>query len=134
MVVLISGLVLLRNVVLDTRFLVAIGGGILSVALHELFHIIMHWGSITGIHLFGAGGAIAEVEFVAPPIYDINIEELCAYTITAVTLLLTVKLLWELQDALSTKTSNDILTQNIHTFDHMNPIELLDFMQSKKFL
>ncbi len=88
----------------DLRTVVALGGVILSIVLHELFHIIIHWSEITNISLFPDANAIAEVIFAPIGEYDLVVEEAIAYTITMITLIMTAMLVAEIHDARDRKT------------------------------
>jgi len=72
-------------------FIVLFVGLILSVVLHESFHIVMHWGNIEAIQLFPPSGNVAQV--VTGPLpngYNVMNEELIAYSITTVVLVITL--------------------------------------------
>lgn len=87
------------GVVFDLRVIVGLLGIILSVLVHELFHIIVHWGEIDSIHIFPDSGAIVEMIFTPRATYDLVVEEAFAYTITMVTLILTAMLIGDINDA-----------------------------------
>lgn len=88
----------------DVRILVALCGIILSVAAHELFHIVLHWGEINSVHLLPNNSAIVEVIFTPSRQYNVALEEGIAYLITTVTLLLTVMLVSDIGEIRSEKT------------------------------
>lgn len=57
----------------------------MSVFLHELFHVFMHWGNVVRVDIFPSNGNIAQV--VATGTTTANemlLEEIVAYSITAV--------------------------------------------------
>ena len=37
---------------LSATFGIGLIGFVLSIVLHELFHVLMHWGHVTAIHIF----------------------------------------------------------------------------------
>lgn len=84
--------------ILNLKILVALCGILLSVAAHELFHVIVHWGEINTIHILPDSQAIVEVIFTPSTDYDLPIEEALAYTITMVTLILTAMLIGDIHD------------------------------------
>lgn len=85
--------------VLDLRVIVGICGILLSIAAHELFHIIVHWGEIDSVHIFPDTQAIVEVIFTPSTEYSLVVEEAFAYLITMVTLILTAMLIGDIHDA-----------------------------------
>ena len=62
----------------------------LSVVLHELLHIILHWGNITAINFFPPNGNIVQVVANTPDGYNVMLEEIFAYAITAIAIIITV--------------------------------------------
>lgn len=103
------------EVLLDLRLIVGICGILLSIAAHELFHIIVHWGEINSIHIFPDSQAIVEVVFTPTAEYDLVAEEAIAYTITMVTLLLTAMLIGDIHDAYDEKTVEQTFLDNTCT-------------------
>lgn len=95
--------------VFDIRLLVGLSGLILSVVLHEVFHIAMHFGNITSIHLFPNLSAGVEITSVAPAGYDVMLEEAIAYAISSLTILVTIIVVWKIHDAKDTRTYEQIL-------------------------
>lgn len=93
----------------DARILFGLSGLILSVALHELFHIIVHWGDVTGVALFTNPYTIAEVTVFTHPGYDTAYEEAIAYGITGIVMLATITIVWRIHDAKDTRTVAQIL-------------------------
>ena len=90
---------IVSGVVFDLRVIVGLCGIVLSVLTHELFHIMMHWGEMEGIHLFPDSQAIVEVIFTPTAGYDLAAEEAIAYLITMVTMVLTAMLIGDINDA-----------------------------------
>lgn len=93
----------------DIRIVVGAGGILLSVILHELFHIIMHWQEITAIALFPSTYAIVKITFTPAHHYDLILEEALAYTITAITLVFTAMLLHDIRDQRDTRSTAQII-------------------------
>lgn len=77
----------------DMRMLIAISGLFLSVILHELLHIVLHWNYITHIYIFPHPYVIAEVEFLVAPGYNMLLEEVFAYAISTVVLIGTLTII-----------------------------------------
>lgn len=88
----------------DLRVIVALSGILLSVAAHELFHIILHWGEIKGIHILPGNDAIVEILFTSSVNYDTAAEELFAYSISTSTLLLTAMLVNDIHEVKNATT------------------------------
>lgn len=116
---------------IDTRTIVGITGLLLSIVFHELFHIIMHWGDVTNLRLFSSSLTIAEVGFVLPQTYDLLVEEIFAYGITAVTILLTIKLVWEIHDTKDTRKVSDILSSKSSSSSRISTAELSKLINKK---
>lgn len=93
----------------DLKVIVATSGILLSIAAHELFHIIIHWGEIESMHLFPDRAAIFEIIFTPSTTYDLVLEEGIAYTITIVTLILTAMLIGDIHDARDTKNTHQTI-------------------------
>lgn len=83
-------------------------GLILSVILHELFHVFMHWGEITKISLF-QGDSVAEIIVLEHRDSDIEGEELAAYLITLLVMILTVMTVYKIHDAGDTRSAEQII-------------------------
>ncbi len=71
-------------------------GLIMSVVLHELFHVLMHWGHVIRVDIFPANGNIAQVVVPNEHAGNMVLEEAIAYGITivivTVTMLATIKI------------------------------------------
>lgn len=93
---------------LGHKIVIIITGLILSVVLHELFHIWMHWGDITSISFF-QGGSIAEMIVLEHRDNDIEGEELAAYLITLLVILLTIITVYKINDSTDTRTTQQII-------------------------
>jgi len=95
--------------VFDLRILVSLIGLILSVVLHELFHIVMHWGHISSVVLLPGNGSLVEITSVAQLGYDLQLEEFIAYTITVFVMLATIITVWKIHDKKDTRTAHQII-------------------------
>ena len=93
------------------RLLQAVVGTIgltMSVVLHELFHIFVHWGEIASVDLFPSRHAIVEIVLSSPREFNLLVEEAIAYSITLLVLLMTVVLVNKLQDRASEKSFSQL--------------------------
>lgn len=81
----------------------------MSVVLHELFHVIMHWGEIVSVRIFPDLYTIVAIQSHSTPGYNVSNEELIAYGITIVVLLATLDLITVFRDATDHRTSREIL-------------------------
>lgn len=99
-------------VMFDLRLIVGVVGFALSVVLHELFHVIVHWGDIEAINIFPDSQAIVEVLFVPSGDYDLIVEEALAYMITMITMVLTAKLIAEIHDVRDEKSLEQAIFGN----------------------
>lgn len=84
-------------------------GGLLSVTLHELVHVISHWGQITGVNFFPNFYTVAELIIDLPTGYDLDGEEFLAYVISAVTLIVTAIIIAKIYDSTDSRSVNQIL-------------------------
>ncbi len=98
-----------RRVDLTTIVLVAVIGGLLSITLHELLHITLHWGQITGVDVFPNFYTVAEVVIDVPEDYDLAAEEFLAYMVSAAVLLATAGAITRIYDSGDTRTVQQIL-------------------------
>jgi len=103
----------------DLRVIVGICGVLLSIAAHELFHIIIHWGEISSIHIFPDTHAIVEVLFTPSANYDLSVEEIFAYLVTMAALMLTTMLIGDITDARSEKTVEQTILANDFDSHHL---------------
>ena len=67
---------------------ILIMGSALSVALHEMFHVILHWGKVTDVDFF-TDGAIVRLTTTMAKGYDTLPEEIVAYSITFMVVFMT---------------------------------------------
>ena len=111
---------------LGTKIIVGLIGLTLSIVLHELFHVLMHLDQVPRIGLFPAhSGAIAEILVWLPQGYDLEGEEIAAYTITLIVMLFTVMVIFEIHDHTDERTSGQILFPNDKEMQKMSPSDLL---------
>ncbi len=101
-----------RHIDMPAIFTVALIGGLLSVALHELTHIALHWGQITGLAVFPNFYTVAQVIIEIPDGYDLAGEEFLAYMVSAVVLLATAGAITRIYDSGDTRTVQQILFPN----------------------
>ena len=71
-------------------FAILIIGLVLSVVLHELFHVLLHIGHIQHIDVFPNNGNIAQVVVDYQAGYNLALEEAFAYGITITLMLVTL--------------------------------------------
>lgn len=98
----------------DARIIVGIIGVMLSIVLHEAFHIILHIGEIQSFSIFPDHNALVSIFFV-PSTGDVDLafEEATAYLITIITLVLTVMLINDIHEARDKRSVEQILFPNI---------------------
>ena len=110
---------------------VAVGlvGVIMSVGLHELFHVLVHWGDIASIHLFPDRHAIVEIVLRSPHDFDLRLEEMAAYSITFLVLVITIAAVNRLGDRASEKSFSQLLFP-----DEVNPRELVELAYHSQLL
>lgn len=118
----------------DRRVIIALLGAFLSVALHELFHVLMHWNDILSVGLFNRPSAIAEVIVLAPHGYDLEGEEIAAYSITLLTMLLTVAIICKIHDKQDQRTFSQIFLTKNSDLQHIAPSELVDLAHRSNLL
>lgn len=111
---------------LAVRVLVGLVGVTLSVVLHELFHILMHWGRISHISLFPKWGTIVQIDTHLPPGYDLAGEEMAAYGITLVVIFITMVIIFKIGDSEDKRSSGQILFPKDKTMQKLKPSELLE--------
>jgi hypothetical protein len=93
----------------DARLFVLMGGILLSIGAHELFHVMVHWVEIQSIRVFPDSEAIVEIIFTPSAGYSLAIEEALAYAVTMITLLLTALLVNDVNDAFYRKAGDQTL-------------------------
>lgn len=100
---------------LDIRFVIAFVGLILSIALHELFHIIVHWGHVTSVSFFSNHYAIVQLTVDASSPFNAVEEEAIAYIITSIVALFTMIAIWRVSDKKDTRTFSQIIAPWNHS-------------------
>lgn len=88
----------------DVRVWIGMFGLVMSIVAHELFHILVNWGRIAGIEFLADRHTLAIVVTETPPGYDVVFEEMMAYLITVAVLLLTIVLIWDINDMKDQRT------------------------------
>ena len=96
----------------DVRVIIAIIGVIMSIVMHELFHIILHWNEIIEVGLFPDRHAIFEVLFVPTADDDIVVEEIVAYAITMATLVITAMIINDINELRDKRSVSQIVMNN----------------------
>lgn len=109
--------------------LIGLLGLTLSLVLHELFHIFMHWGSVRHVNFFPHLGALVEVDVALAPGYDLEGEEVAAYCITLLTILVTVAIIFMIGDSEDKRSSGQILFPNDKKMQKMNPSKMLELSE-----
>lgn len=111
------------------RVLVGILGLTLSVVLHELFHIFMHWGRITHIKFFTNPWSIVEIEAATPPGYDVEGEEMVAYGITLLVIFITTVIIFRIKDSEDKRSTKQILFPGDKDMQKLDPSEMLELSE-----
>lgn len=93
----------------NAKTIVALCGVILSVVFHELFHVVMHWGAIQKVELLTGRGALVSITSSVSHDYNVQYEELIAYGITLVTLLITAAIIGAMHDKEDRRTALQIV-------------------------
>jgi len=125
----VSLLGLWRRIDFKLELLVGISGLVLSVVLHELFHILVHSGNVLGVGLFTNPQTIAEVVVRYRPEHDLVAEEFMAYTITSIVLLITVVVICKISDRSDTKAVSEILFARDQSASQISRTEMIDLAQ-----
>lgn len=104
------------------KIVIVIIGLVLSVVLHEAFHIGVHWGEIESISFF-QGESIAEIIVTKHSDSDIQGEEMAAYLITLLVIFFTVMIVYRINDATDTRTVRQILSEDSKDLQKMKSAE-----------
>lgn len=115
-----------RRAFFDSRVIVAIIGILLSIILHEVFHVLLHWGSIVEVNLFTSHGAIMEIISRTAPGYNAQLEEVGAYTITLITILCTAFVISKMHDKKDTRSFTQTVFPKNKAMQHLSPQELFE--------
>lgn len=111
---------------LAVRVLVGMLGLMLSLVLHELFHIVMHWNRITHINFFPNPWTAVEIDAWIPPGYDLEGEEIVAYGITLVVMLITTGIIFMIKDSEDKRSSGQILFPEDKEMQKLDPSRMLE--------
>ncbi len=84
-------------------------GLLMSIVLHELFHIAMHWGEITRIDILPDRYTLAQVIVELPQGENLIWEETMAYGITLLVMVATVILIGRVHDKADDKSFSELL-------------------------
>ena len=99
----------LRKLLTDIRIWYGLVGVIISIAAHELFHIAAHIGNIEKIEFFPNFSTIVEISVSKPGLLSHDMEEVIAYTITVLILLLTIIDVYAINDSRDKRTVDQTL-------------------------
>ena len=110
----------------NAKIIVALCGGFLSVALHELFHIVVHWGHITEIEVFSHHAAIVTITSRTSENYNVIIEEMIAYAITLITALITILILYRMYDIKDSRSFVATVFPRDKAMQQLSPEELYE--------
>lgn len=111
------------------KIVVGLYGMVFSVLLHELLHVLMHWGQVTHVSILPGNGAIAEIAATMPAGYDVAGEEMAAYMITLVTILITVAIICKIHDKTDRRSGRQLLEGNEPELQALNTAELFKLAQ-----
>lgn len=110
---------------LTAQILVGILGFILSIVLHEAFHIYMHRGYITHVELFPNLTTVVQIDTNLPPDYDLQSEEMVAYGITSLVIFITIMIIFKIRDTDDPRNAGQILFPKDSKMQKMNPSEMV---------
>ena len=108
------------------QILIGLLGFMLSLILHELFHILVHWNHIQKLDFFPNMMTVVQVDVMLPAGYDIEGEEIAAYGITLLVMILTVMAIYKVRDTDDKRSVGQILFPNDRKMQKMNPSEMLE--------
>ena len=111
------------------RILVGAIGLFLSVALHELFHIVMHWQDIRHIDFFPTPWSMVQIDAVIPEGYDLVGEEMAAYGVTLFVLFVTAFIIFKMKDSEDKRSSGEILFPDDDKMQHLKPSKMLELSE-----
>lgn len=104
------------------KIVIAMIGVVLSVVLHELFHILIHWGQIESIRFF-QGASIAEIIVTKHSDSNLVGEEFIAYAITLLVIFVTVMTIFKVHDTTDPRTVRQILSEDSQDLQKMKSSE-----------
>lgn len=117
----------MKRSLFDWRVLtVGIIGLFLSVLLHELFHIALHWGHITAIRILPNPMALVEVDAVMSTDYDLQFEEAIAYSITFAVILITAIIMTKIMESRDKRTFSETFLPKWSTMSDLESQELVE--------
>lgn len=119
---------------IDIRTAVGVIGFVCAVLSHELLHIALHWGEVTHLSFFTSIYTIAEVGAQISPEHDVVGEEIAAYLITLLVLLVTAIIISRLHDHRDPRSFSETLTGKSGTLSQMSPAELLELAHRSNLL
>jgi len=122
-----------RRTLFSIQAFIAVVGIVLSVALHELFHVFVHWGSITHVHLFPNTHAIVEIGVNAPVGYTTELEEAFAYGVTMIVMIATIAVLYKISDVKDTRTFAETVFPNDSFMQSLSTDELFELAARAKW-
>lgn len=108
------------------RVLVGLLGFTLSLVLHELFHIVMHWGQVTHVNFFPSPWTAIQVDTAIPAGYDLEGEEIAAYGITLLVILITTVIIFRIKDSEDNRSASQILFPHDKDMQKLSPSEMLE--------
>lgn len=111
---------------LHVQILIGILGFMLSLVLHELFHILVHWNHIRQIDFFPNALTIVQIDVMLPAGYDIEGEEIAAYGITLLVMILTVMAIYKVRDTDDKRSAGQILFPHDRKMQKLDPNEMLE--------
>jgi hypothetical protein len=111
---------------LSIQIVVGLIGVILSIVLHELFHLLVHWHNIRHINLFPSLGTVVQIDVIPSSTDDVQGEEMVAYGITLLVLLITIMIIYKIRDTNDDRTTGQILFPKDRNMQKLGPSEMLE--------
>jgi len=108
------------------QILIASIGLFLSVALHELVHVVAHWGHVTSVELLPDQHALVSITSATPHGYNPQLEEAIAYSVTMLILLVTIAVICTMKDKRDTRTVLQTVFPKNKFMQSMTPKELFE--------
>lgn len=124
----------IRRAFFDSRTIVASVGIVLSVVLHEAFHVLVHWGNITSVEFFPDSHAIMAITATTQQGYDVHLEEGIAYMITFATLVVTAMVVSRLSDRKDGRTVAQMMIPRYSTLNKITQKEFFELATRIKLL
>ena len=117
---------LARRALFDFRILIAVMGVILSILLHEAFHVALHWGSVASVHIFPSPMAIMAVDSYNDTGMNIYTEEAIAYGITLSAMIGTAVLIGYISDKKDSRTFTETVFPHNKGMQNLSKPELFE--------